>query len=194
MNWSARRILLYDVHWASCWWSCFPSLTESLSLCLPGEVCVCWPHGVTEVKMSISSDEVNFLVYRYLQESGILPSLTQSSILHLFAFSSWNIIRAHNWSYLFVNASMSRDTKSYIIIKIEGPNREHLKYERVNLSRCQICQKRCQHDDYQFVLLINRLNTVLGGGGDGVNTSALNGSISGPSVCRAGARMKHALS
>lgn len=33
--------------------------------------------------MSISSDEVNFLVYRYLQESGILPT----SIPHMFAQS-----------------------------------------------------------------------------------------------------------
>lgn len=31
--------------------------------------------------MSISSDEVNFLVYRYLQESGILPPFIKHSSL-----------------------------------------------------------------------------------------------------------------
>lgn len=58
--------------WAECYWPTDLSLLQA--------VCACWPHGVTGVKMSISSDEVNFLVYRYLQESGTYHNQSQNVI------------------------------------------------------------------------------------------------------------------
>lgn len=50
---------------------CACKLMHDYSSLFSGLVYAFWPHGVTGLKMSISSDEVNFLVYRYLQESGI---------------------------------------------------------------------------------------------------------------------------